>query len=140
MAKRTIKEISKDLTPKEIEAAMKVFENDTLSPGKRKSLETMADELEIGVRTLYSWRQKDAFIEYLHALSAKFEAVARTKVMRSVIEGAEQGSAAHAKLYLQTMGMLTDNKTLTIEDGTSAVNKAEVARQLAELQSKFDKQ
>lgn len=138
MAKRTLKEIAKDLTPKEIEAAQAVFENDTLSPGKRKSYEALAEGLGIGVRTLYEWRHnKDAFIEYKNALSIRYESEARTKVMRSVIESAEQGNASMAKLYLQTMGMLTENKAITFEETPSVIDKTELARQLAELRSKF---
>lgn len=137
MAKRTIKDIERDLTPKEIEAALVVFENDTLPPGKRKSLETIADELGIGVRTLYEWRQKDAFIEYKNALTDRFSANARMRVMQSVISEAEKGNAAMAKLFLQTQSMLTDNKTVEVVGGSPAVDKDEVARRLAALQEKI---
>lgn len=137
MAKRTIKDIMKDLTPKEIEAATAVFENDLLAKGKRKSYEALADDLGIGVRTLYEWRQKEPFIEYMHALSVKFEASARTKVMNAIIKGAEEGNAAMAKLYVQVMGMLTDMSVTYIEDGTSAVDKDEVARKLEALRARF---
>lgn len=137
MAKRTIKDIERDLTPKEIEAALAVFENDTLPPGKRKSLETIADELGIGVRTLYEWRQKDAFIEYKNALTDRFSANARMRVMQSVISEAEKGNAAMAKLFLQTQSMLTDNKTVEVVGGSPAVDKDEVARRLAALQEKL---
>ena len=137
MAKRTMKDIERDLTPKEIEAALQVFENDTLPPGKRKSLETIADELGIGVRTLYEWRQKDAFIEYKNALTDRFSANARMRVMQSVISEAEKGNAAMAKLFLQTQSMLTDNKTVEVVGGSPAVEKDEVARRLAALQEKL---
>lgn len=138
MAKRTIKDITKDLTPKEIEAATAVFENDLIAKGKRKSYEVLAGDLGIGVRTLYEWRQKEPFIEYMHALSVKFEASARTKVMNAIIEGAEEGNAAMAKLYLQTMGMLTNMSVTYIDDGTSAtVDKDEVARKLEALRERF---
>ncbi|MFL0584536.1 phBC6A51 family helix-turn-helix protein [Solibacillus silvestris] len=137
MAKRTMKDIERDLTPKEIEAALQVFENDTLPPGKRKSLETIADELGIGVRTLYEWRQKDAFIEYKNALTDRFSANARMRVMQSVISEAEKGNAAMAKLFLQTQSMLTDNKTVEVVGGSPAVDKDEVARRLAALQEKL---
>lgn len=137
MAKRTMKDIERDLTPKEIEAALAVFENDTLPPGKRKSLETIADELGIGVRTLYEWRQKDAFIEYKNALTDRFSANARMRVMQSVISEAEKGNAAMAKLFLQTQSMLTDNKTVEVVGGSPAVDKDEVARRLAALQEKL---
>lgn len=136
MAKRTMKDIERELTPKEIEAALAVFENDTLPPGKRKSLETIADELGIGVRTLYEWRQKDAFIEYKNALTDRFSANARMRVMQSVISEAEKGNAAMAKLFLQTQSMLSDHKTVTVE-GAPAVDKDEVARRLAALQEKL---
>lgn len=137
MAKRTMKDIERELTPKEIEAALQVFENDTLPPGKRKSLETIADELGIGVRTLYEWRQKDAFIEYKNALTDRFSANARMRVMQSVISEAEKGNAAMAKLFLQTQSMLTDNKTVEVVGGSPAVDKDEVARRLAALQEKL---
>ena len=136
MARRTIKEIMKDMSPKEIEVAQALFENDLQPKGKRKSYAELADSVGLGLRTLYDWRQKDAVIEYQHALSAKFEASARARVMRSVIEGADEGNAAMAKLYLQTMGMLA-NTNINITEDTAKVDRDEIKRKLDALRERI---
>ncbi|AZV45171.1 hypothetical protein BAOM_4592 [Peribacillus asahii] len=121
----TLSELKALLTTQQLQAADTLVANDYAQKEKR-SYEEIAEELGISVRTLYKWRQNQAFIKYCAFISDtkldSFRSLADAQLIR-LIEGTSNNGNASVKsleLYYKLAGKLVDRREVV---SAAEVNK-----------------
>lgn len=128
------------LTPVQMRAAQILSSNGL--EGDAKTMQQIADELEIAPRTLFNWRQDRDFIDYKNELAEKlmdeFLDEAYRELKRIAIKGRQEGTRVKAlELALKNRGKLTDVQKVeqTVKDERS---NDEIEESLAKLQAQLD--
>jgi hypothetical protein len=131
------------ITPQQKKAAWLLVNNDISANvnGKKKTLEEIAAEVGVDVRTLYKWRHNDKnFIAYVNAISDislySFRQEADA-MLKKLIRGGNNGlgSIKALQLYYQMIGKLVgkSEKTVVIDTKNNRLTDAQIREKLKEL-------
>lgn len=137
----TLEEIKGHLTPQQQKIARTLVDNEFLGK-KKQTLEEIAEQEGLSVRTLYNWRQDRYFILYQNYIADSaldgFMPTAVAKLKESVEGRSNNGipSMKALELYFKLAGRLIDKKEVIAQpDETSRVRvtRQDISRELAEL-------
>jgi hypothetical protein len=131
------------VTPRQKKAAWLLVNNDISANvnGKKKTLEEIAAEVGVDVRTLYKWRHNDKnFIAYVNAISDislySFRQEADA-MLKKLIRGGNNGlgSIKALQLYYQMIGKLVgkSEKTVVIDTKNNRLTDEQIREKLKEL-------
>jgi Helix-turn-helix of insertion element transposase len=138
-----VDELETLITPQQKKAAWLLVNNDISANvnGKKKTLEEIAAEVGVDVRTLYKWRHNDQnFIAYVNAISDislySFRQEADA-MLKKLIRGGNNGlgSIKALQLYYQMIGKLVgkSEKTVVIDTKNDRLTDAQIREKLKEL-------
>ena len=125
------------LRPKQREAAVALIEREFSEKGNRKTLEEIAEELDITRMTLYNWDNRDRnFIEYKNYLAADFFDSYLPFVYKKLLDGISHGSMKGIELFLKRRGELDTRSEVEIthtgDEKTHEERKEELLARLRE--------
>jgi transcriptional regulator with XRE-family HTH domain len=138
----TIEELKSKLTPQQRLAAQMLADNE-FAGKKKKTLEQIAEEVGVTVRTLYEWRQNRYFILYQNTFAdnrlESFQPVAISRLLGLIEHGASNNGIPPIKaldLYFKLTGKLVDKHEVVQQidnDRKSRLSRAEIDKQLNKL-------
>jgi len=136
----TISEIKAQLTVQQMNAAQLLVENEFAGKQKR-TYEEIAEELGIGVRTLYEWRKNRAFTLYQSYIADnrldQFMPTAIAKLQESIEGRSNNGipSMKALELYFKLSGRLIDRKEIVQSETPKSASRSDedIRRDLEEL-------
>ncbi|MEG0471086.1 MAG: phBC6A51 family helix-turn-helix protein [Solibacillus sp.] len=140
MAKLTLDGLKAKLTPAKMTAAELLLEREYAPKGEKRTLEDIAVELGIGIRTLFEWRKEPAFVQYMAAISDtkldSYRSLADAQLVRLIQGTSNNGMAAikALELFYKINGKLVDKREVVTHEqsltDTLDVNKvkAEIER------------
>lgn len=81
---------------------------------KKRTLESIADEIGISYSTIWRWHQDKDFINWLNEKSDKMLRSALSRIHKSLIRKAELGDVSAIKLYLENLGEFVAKSEITV--------------------------
>lgn len=133
---RRMQALEAKLTAQQRSAAYLLVENELLEVGEKRTLEQIAEELNITYKTLWKWRTRNqTFIEYKNAIADDFLADKRDRVYSQLMKliDAPQPSVKAIDLYLRRHGLLTEKQVITTDTGEGSRTNEDLAKELEEL-------
>jgi hypothetical protein len=117
-------------------AALAVMEREFAAQDERRSLEDIAGDAGVTVRTLYEWRtQNKTFIDYVNLLSDDFLASKRPAVYKRLMQliDASQPSVKAIDLFMRREGLITTQVAVETKDASAAKSNEEIAEEIEEF-------
>lgn len=110
MSDRKQRLLEAQLTPQQRKAANLMAENEwagILEGVEKKTMQEIADEIGVGRRTLYEWRDKQNFVDYLNYVSDTQFSAMRSTANAAVMRLIKSGSVKALDLFYKRHGLLT---------------------------------
>lgn len=137
--KPTLEALKAKLTPAQLRACELLLEKEYAPKGEKATYEQIAEQIGIDTSTLYHWRQKSEFVQYLAAVSdTKLDsarAAADAQLMNLVKGTSNNGNASikALELYYKLIGKLVDKREVVSTQQEADVHdvdaiKAEIER------------
>lgn len=130
------RQLESKLTAMQRKAALLLVEREFTPHDERKSLDEIAAECEISVRSLYKWRNLNTdFIEYKNIIADDFLSTNRAEVygqLMKLIKGS-QPSVKAISLFMQRFGLLSERKIIETQDTGGGSSPDDIAKEIAEL-------
>jgi hypothetical protein len=141
MAKVTIKDLEKRLSPLAVKVAYAIVENDYRKHDERKTMQDIADELGISRTTLYNHKNDSNVVRLMSMLSEKQTDTMRAKVdsalMRLIDDGSGRLPSIKAiELFYKLKGLMIDRSIVgeSEEDVVPRITQAELNEELRKLE------
>lgn len=130
MAQITIKDLEKSMTPMEIKVAYTLTENEFCPKEERRTVQAIADELEISRQAVYQHKNKPKVIRLIGMLSDRHLDAFKVKVdhalTRLIYDGTERLPSVKAiELYYKLKGLMIDRSI-------TGTNEADVAPRISD--------
>lgn len=142
MARKTLKDYEKALSPLQVQIAQALTENDYRKHNEKLTMQQIADNIGVSRTTLYTHKNNVAVIKYMELLSertlAQFRAKADAGLMKLIDDGSGRLPSVKAlTLYYQMLGRLvtkTQEVTADDEEATPRMTQAEIDKALKDLE------
>ncbi|MGD6964057.1 phBC6A51 family helix-turn-helix protein [Fictibacillus phosphorivorans] len=141
MARLTIKDLEKRLSPLAVQVAYALVENDFTKHDERKTMQEIADDLGISRTTLYNHKNDGNVIRLMGMLSDKQTDTMRAKVDNALMRLIDDGSGRHAsikaiELFYKLKGLMIDRSIVgeSEEDVAPRITQAELDEELRKLE------
>ncbi|GGA06409.1 hypothetical protein GCM10008018_60330 [Paenibacillus marchantiophytorum] len=103
---------------------------------EKKTMQQIAEEVGVSRRTLYEWKEKEEFGEYLNYVSDTQLSAMRMEANAAVMRLIKAGSVKALALYYQRHALLTnvtEIKDLRESDGPKRKTEDEIRQDIADL-------
>ncbi|MEY9867818.1 putative transcriptional regulator [Peribacillus sp. B2I2] len=145
MAKKTLKDYEKELTPLQVQIANELVANAYCKNNDKKTVTQLAEEVGVSRQTIYTHKNNGAVIAYMALLSERavnaFQANAESALLKLIDDGTGRLPSVKAlQLYFQITGKLV-NRTVNADsegDFEPRISNAEITAELEDLNKLLD--
>lgn len=141
MARLTMKDLEKRLSPLQVQIAHALVENDYSKHTERKTMQEISDKLGVSRTTLYNHKNDPSVVRYMGMLSEKQLDTMRAKVDSALFRLIDDGtgrlpSIKAIELFYKLKGLMIE-RSITGEnedDVTPRITQAELDEELEKLE------
>jgi AcrR family transcriptional regulator len=140
MARKTIKDYERELSPLQVQIANELVQNDYSKHSEKLTITQIAEKLGISRTSLYNHKNNGAVIAYMALLSERqldqFRSKADNALQRLIFDGSDRLPSVKAlQLYYQLLGRLVERKVVTDNEETlqPRISQAELDLELQKL-------